>query len=154
MDPPASIPTSAAATATASASVQHVTKRSSDELLRKFADSCNEAEASAKKKAIRALSKQRKRSRKSGEFDQSESPSNGKSSSLVERRSLLPVVAGTKNKGLLLRQLGVHGRSRDIRNKSLFGTIHKTWRRTIEGASKVFMEKHYNRHRRLINDIV
>ncbi|KAM5559039.1 hypothetical protein ABKV19_020599 [Rosa sericea] len=152
MDPPTPIPTPA--TATASASVQHVTKRSSDELLRKFADSCNEAEASARKKAIRALSKQRKKSRKSGEFDQSESPSNGKSSSLVERRSLLPVVAGTKNKGLLLRQLGVHGRSRDIRNKSLFGTIHKTWRRTIEGASKVFMEKHYNRHRRLINDIV
>ncbi|PRQ44476.1 hypothetical protein RchiOBHm_Chr3g0479681 [Rosa chinensis] len=154
MDPPTSIPTTATATATASASVQHVTKRSSDELLRKFADSCNEAEASARKKAIRELSKQRKKSRKSGEFDQSESASNGKSSSLVERRSLLPVVAGTKNKGLLLRQLGVHGRSRDIRNKSLFGTIHKTWRRTIEGASKVFMEKHYNRHRRLINDIV
>lgn len=32
--------------------------------------------------------------------------------------------------------------------------IVQTWRRTIEGASKVFMEKHYNRHKRLINDIV
>ncbi|KAK9921682.1 hypothetical protein M0R45_030184 [Rubus argutus] len=147
MDPPTPT-TTVTATATASASVQHVTKRSSDELLRKFADSGDEASASVKKQVVKVLSKQRKRSRKSGEFDQCESPSNGKSSSLVEKRSLLP--AGTKNKALF-RQLGVHGRSRDIRNKSLFGTIHKTWRRTIEGASKVFMEKHYNRHRRLIS---
>jgi len=33
-------------------------------------------------------------------------------------------------------------------------TLLQTWRRTVEGASRVFMEKHYNRHKRLINDIV
>lgn len=141
MDPPTPTPTPTrtTVTATASASVQHVTKRSSDELLRKFADSGDEAEASAKKQVARVLSKQRKRSRKSGEFDQCESPSNGKSSSLVEKRSLLP--AGTKNKALL-RQLGVHGRSRDIRNKSLFGTIHKV--RFLSLQLHVFQSSLYN----------
>ncbi|BBH07446.1 hypothetical protein Prudu_019386, partial [Prunus dulcis] len=118
--------------AATSASVQHVNKKSSDELLRKFADSGDEAEEAPEKKQVIRVSKRRK------------------------RRSLLPA-AGTKNKALL-RQLGVHGRAsqlraRDIRNKSFFGAIHKTWRRTIEGASKVFMEKHYNRHKRLISDI-
>ncbi|KAF2289476.1 hypothetical protein GH714_036537 [Hevea brasiliensis] len=31
---------------------------------------------------------------------------------------------------------------------------HHTWRKTLEGASKVFLEKHYNRHRRLISEVV
>jgi len=30
----------------------------------------------------------------------------------------------------------------------------QTWRRTVEGASRVFLEKHYHRHKRLINDSV
>ncbi|KAM0993145.1 hypothetical protein ACFX2I_008862 [Malus domestica] len=146
------------ATPTTCASVQHVTKKSSDELLRKFADSGDEADAPASKRMVVRVSKRRKRSRVNGEGDhQCESPSNGKTTGLVERRSLLP--AGTKNKALF-RKIGIHGgrgshlRATDIRNKSLFRSIHKTWRRTIEGASKVFMEKHYNRHKRLINDIV
>ncbi|KAI5318614.1 hypothetical protein PRUPE_7G077000 [Prunus persica] len=157
MDPlPTPTPTPTPAPAATSASVQHVNKKSSDELLRKFADSGDEAEEAPEKKQVIRVSKRRKvRNRASGEGEQCESPSNGKNS-LVERRSLLPA-AGTKNKALL-RQLGVHGRAsqlraRDIRNKSFFGAIHKTWRRTIEGASKVFMEKHYNRHKRLISDI-
>ncbi|XP_009369540.2 uncharacterized protein LOC103958940 [Pyrus x bretschneideri] len=145
-------------TPTTCSSVQHVTKKSSDELLRKFADSGDEADASARKQLAVRMSKRRKRSRLNGEGDhQCDSPSNGRSTGLVERRSLLP--AGTKNKALF-RKIGIHGgrashlRATDIRNKSLFGSIRKTWRRTIEGASKVFMEKHYNRHKRLINDIV
>ncbi|CAL5409179.1 unnamed protein product [Camellia sinensis] len=28
-----------------------------------------------------------------------------------------------------------------------------TWRKTVDGASKVFLEMHYNRHKRLTNDI-
>lgn len=31
--------------------------------------------------------------------------------------------------------------------------LMQTWRNTIEGASKVFLEKHRNRHKRLINEI-
>ncbi|XP_009376140.2 uncharacterized protein LOC103964876 [Pyrus x bretschneideri] len=151
-------PTCNTTTAAASASVQHVTKKSSDELLRKFADSGDEAEVPARKQlAVRVSKRRKRRSRVNGDGDQQcESPLSGKSG-LVERRSLLP--AGTKSKALF-RKIGIHGgrashlRARDIRNKSLFGTIHKTWRMAIEGASKVFMEKHYNRHKRLINDIV
>ncbi|GMY14108.1 hypothetical protein FCV25MIE_09347 [Fagus crenata] len=137
------------------AQVQHVNKKSSDELLRKFAelgsDSGNEALA---KKELR-VSKRRKRSRIIREGDQCESPSSGIGTSLVERRSLLPL--GPTRRSALLWQFGLGRprlRARDIKNKSLLGTIEKTWRKTVEGASKVFIEKHYHRHKRLINDIV
>lgn len=36
----------------------------------------------------------------------------------------------------------------------IFWRFVQTWRKTVEGASRVFMEKHYNRHKRLINDVV
>ena len=103
--------------------VQHVNKKSSDELLRKFAD---DEEALAKSKELLRLSKRRRRSQESRECDQCESPTNGQGSKLVERRSLLPTQA---KKSVLLRQLGIHGRARlkgrEIRHKSLFGTIEK-----------------------------
>lgn len=35
-----------------------------------------------------------------------------------------------------------------------FHDLLQTWRRTVEGASRVLLEKHYNRHKRLINDSV
>ncbi|XP_030927348.1 uncharacterized protein LOC115953724 [Quercus lobata] len=136
-----------------SATVQHVNKKSSDELLKKFAemgsDSGDEAPA---RKELRVL-KRRKRGRIIREGGQCDSPSN--STSLVERRSLLPLVPTRRSE--LLRQLGIGRtklRARDIKNKSLLGTIEKTWRKTVEGASKVFIEKHHNRHKRLINDTV
>ncbi|KAK7285484.1 hypothetical protein RJT34_20257 [Clitoria ternatea] len=118
------------------AKVQHVTKKSSDELLRKFAEVGSD--------------EKRKKRRKKRREDERECESGG--TAVVERRSLLPPKV-TRRSTVLLRQL----RARDVRNKSsmsLFGTIHKTWRRTVEGASRVFMEKHYHRHKRLINDIV
>ncbi|XP_010497287.1 PREDICTED: uncharacterized protein LOC104774354, partial [Camelina sativa] len=72
---------------------------------------------------------------------------------LVERkRLLLAAPAASKRRSLFLRQLA-SGKSQ-LRNKSLVRTIGKTWRKTMEGASRVFIEKHYNRHRRLINDVV
>ncbi|KAF5474049.1 hypothetical protein F2P56_005988 [Juglans regia] len=136
------------------AKVQHVNKKSSDELLRKFAElDSDSAEEAPGRKELR-VSKPRKRSRRTRmrEGDQCESPSNG-STSLLERRSLLPLAV--KRRSALLRQLGI-GRSsfRARDNKSILGRIEKTWHKTVEGASKVFMEKHYHRHKRLINDIV
>ncbi|TKY53255.1 hypothetical protein E2542_SST24781 [Spatholobus suberectus] len=113
--------------------VQHVTKKSSDELLRKFAEVGDSNNAPKKKK---------KRREEGG-------------TALAERRSLLAPAATRKT--ALLRQIGIgraHLRTRDFRNKYLLGTIPKTWRRTVEGASRVFMERHYHRHKRLINDIV
>ncbi|KAG4913063.1 hypothetical protein AAZX31_19G133800 [Glycine max] len=120
------------------AKVQHVTRKSSDELLRKFAEAgSNEA----------GKNKRRKKKKRESECD-CDSPMNG-GAAVVERRSLLP--PKVTRRSVLLRQLRV----RDVRNKSsLFGTIHKTWRITVESASRVFLEKHYHRHKRLINDIV
>ncbi|XVE61259.1 hypothetical protein DITRI_Ditri06bG0025400 [Diplodiscus trichospermus] len=145
-----------------SVQVQHVTKKSSDELLRKFAElEDDENKGGAVRKELRMVLKRRKRSgwarrRESGGHGQCESPSgNGSSASLVERKWLLPPAATRRS--TLRRQLGIGKsqlRAREIRNRSLFGTIEKTWRKTIEGASKIFMEKHYNRHRRLVNDVV
>lgn len=91
------------------AKVQHVTRKSSDELLRKFAEAgSNEA----------GKNKRRKKKKRESECD-CDSPMNG-GAAVVERRSLLP--PKVTRRSVLLRQLRV----RDVRNKSsLFGTIHK-----------------------------
>ncbi|KAL3755410.1 hypothetical protein ACJRO7_002458 [Eucalyptus globulus] len=133
------------------AAVQHVDRKRSDQLLSKFADSGD------KRKDPRAP-KRRRRDRRvaaAGPLSPEGSVDLSESQVLGERRSLLPPA---KRRSALLRKLGVVKRSqqgaRDIRNKSLLGAIEKTWRRTVEGASRVFMEKHYNRHNRLISDAV
>ncbi|MED6130425.1 hypothetical protein PIB30_000929 [Stylosanthes scabra] len=161
------------ADADADAKVQHVTKKSSDELLRKFAELGSEE--STRKKHL-SLTTRLKKSRPFRRDDDSGA------SAVVERRSLLPPAVTRRT--ALLRPL----RARDVRNRSLLGTIQKvshhsppfplqlvmnmsilllphmvcvfhysllqTWRRTVEGASRAFIEKHYHRHKRLINDIV
>ncbi|KAK0584190.1 hypothetical protein LWI29_014817 [Acer saccharum] len=137
-----------------SSTVQHINKKSSDELLRKFAQVGSD---SIGKEVVLRVSKRPKRSSTRTRRDSTdESPSNNNGNSLVERKWLLPPAATRRS--ALLRQLGIgrsHLRSsRDINNRSLFGTIEKTWRRTVQGASRVFMEKHYNRHKRLINDVL
>uniref|UniRef100_A0A5B7BXN2 Uncharacterized protein n=1 Tax=Davidia involucrata TaxID=16924 RepID=A0A5B7BXN2_DAVIN len=135
------------------ARVQHVPKASSDQLLSKFAEVGSESDEKAAAKKEIQLSKRRKRSRTTRVGDHCESPSNC-STTLVERKSLLP--PATRRSVALIRKLGIGRakvRARDLKNKSILGTIEKTWRKTVEGASKVFMEKHYNRHKRLINDI-
>ncbi|CAK8543354.1 unnamed protein product [Lathyrus sativus] len=132
-------PTATVTTAT-DAKVQRVTKKSSDELLRKFAEV-----GTNQKKELRII-KRRKKMKENQCENQSPSKTG---TAVVERRSLLPPTVSRRS--VLLRQLRV----RDNRNKSsILGTIQKTWRRTVEGASRVFMEKHYHRHKRLINDIV
>ncbi|XP_019187624.1 PREDICTED: uncharacterized protein LOC109182058 [Ipomoea nil] len=129
----------------AAAKVQHVTKASSDELLRKFAEVGSESED---KRELRIV-KRRKKSQLAV------AAAAGKEAAVVERKSLL-APAGSKRSAALIRHLGIgkaRVRARELRNRSFMGTIEKTWRKTIGGASKVFMEKHYNRHKRLINDI-
>ncbi|KAJ8900132.1 hypothetical protein K2173_024248 [Erythroxylum novogranatense] len=139
--------------------VQRVTKKSSDELLRKFADD-DEAGSKANPQELmivmmRVVSKRRKRSSRR-EFDDGDTCFDISTSALAERSSLLaPVI---RKQSVLVRQLGI-GRSRlrvikDIKNKSVLAVIEKTWRKTLEGASKLLLEKRYNRHRRLINDVV
>ncbi|KAI6696677.1 hypothetical protein NL676_016796 [Syzygium grande] len=130
----------------APAAVQHVDRKRSDQLLSKFADETKDPRAP----------KRRRRDRRSplspgGSADLSESQASG------ERWSLLAPPAA-KRRSVLLRRLVLVQRpqrgARDIRNRSLLGAIEKTWRRTVEGASRAFMEKHYHRHKRLISDAV
>ncbi|XP_058207554.1 uncharacterized protein LOC131320740 [Rhododendron vialii] len=120
---------------TAPSTVQQVTKASSDELLRKFAQ-------------IGDTKRRRKRTwPAAGVIDDQ--------SAGLEGKSLLPPAVDRRS-AALIRRLGM-GRSRlrarGFKNRSVLGTIEKTWRNTVEGASKVFLEKHRNRHKRLINEI-
>ncbi|EFH58080.1 hypothetical protein ARALYDRAFT_483297 [Arabidopsis lyrata subsp. lyrata] len=122
--------------------ITHVNKKSSDELLRKFADPDDVDESKSTKRRKKSA---KNSSRENGVDIESNSIS------LVERKRLL-LAPASKRRSLFLRQLA-SGKSH-LRNKSLVRTIGKTWRKTMEGASRVFIEKHYNRHRRLINDVV
>ncbi|CAL5345385.1 unnamed protein product [Camellia sinensis] len=85
----------------------------------------------------------------------SSSSSLSRRASLVERKSLLPAVAAsTRMSSALIRRLGIGRsrlRSRDFKNMSIFATIDKC--KTVDRASKVFLEMLYNRHKRLTNDI-
>ncbi|CAF1801892.1 hypothetical protein HID58_058177 [Brassica napus] len=126
--------------------IQHVNRKSSDELLRKFADPDDLDEPT----------KSTKRPRKSATRNSRENgvdvESNTNATGLVERKRLLLAPAASKRRSMFLRQIA-SGKSH-LKNKSLVRTIGKTWRKTMEGASRVFIEKHYNRHRRLINDVL
>ncbi|KAI3982334.1 hypothetical protein MKX01_037867 [Papaver californicum] len=135
--------------------IQHVNKLPSDQLLRKFA--AMEEDYLSKKKQDSILKRDRKRCKK--DIDANKENDNSPSRNMiVERRSLLPITNRRSSSGLL-RKIGI-GRSsqvikaREMKNKSFVRAIGKTWRKAVEGASKVFVEKHYNRLNRLINDFV
>ncbi|CAA7057101.1 unnamed protein product [Microthlaspi erraticum] len=125
-----------------STKIQHVNRKSSDELLRKFADPDVDYSKSTKR---------RRKSDSSNSRETSVDMESNNAIGMVERKRLL-LAPASKRRSLFLRQLAT-GKSH-LRNKSLVRTIGKTWRKTMEGASRVFIEKHYNRHRRLINDVV
>lgn len=111
--------TATTTTATADAKVQHVTKKSSDELLRKFAEA--DSDGSGQKKDLLRVAKRQKKMRREHHCDSSSS------TAVVERRSLLPPVVTRRS--VLLRQL----RARDIRNRSsLLGTIHKVRAQNVQ----------------------
>nr|XP_043612171.1 uncharacterized protein LOC122583861 [Erigeron canadensis] len=144
---PTSTSTSTAAT------VQHVTKASSDQLLNKFAalDSPEQTKRSLKrqKRALHSLSPPVVSNTTTSRNRRESSEFGGSSTLVVERKSLLLPV---RRSSALVRIGKAHFRSRNFRNRSFFGTLGKTWRRTVDGASNIFMEKQYNRHKRLLSD--
>lgn len=111
-------------------SVQHVNRKCSNELLRKFSNSGDEGDGSEPEltsalKRWKRSSRARVSSRAAREsYD---SPIHGSGGSLVERRSLLP--AATRRRSVLLQRLGIvrsaQLRARDIRNRSVLGAIEK-----------------------------
>ncbi|KAF9597266.1 hypothetical protein IFM89_016407 [Coptis chinensis] len=105
--------------------VQHVTKASSDELLSKFAEMDSESRNKMSRKRDLQIIKRSKKCRRDSNNENCESPStNG--TGLVERKSLIP--RGTR-RSTVLRRLGIRGmsqlRAREVKNKSLLGTIEK-----------------------------
>ncbi|XP_068640945.1 uncharacterized protein [Aristolochia californica] len=132
--------------------VQHVNKASSDELLRKFAELEAEHDGKQARKLDVRLHSRRKRLKVAGDREDRESPvRNG--GCLVERKSLLP---RANQRSVLLRQLRLKRaevRAREIFFSAFFLTnIEKTWRKTVEGASKMLLERHRNQHVRLRNE--
>ncbi|THU67096.1 hypothetical protein C4D60_Mb05t21050 [Musa balbisiana] len=151
------------------AKVQHVSKASSDELLRKFAEIDADPPARAPAHLLRAPIVVRKKSRRAVSAlsaRELSSPSDEairatrrrrrrSSGGLGEWKSLLPI--SNRRPASLLRRMGIR-RSEDggASGIALFlaAALEKTWRKTVEGASKMFVEKQRQNHVRLISDMV
>ncbi|KAJ0968857.1 hypothetical protein J5N97_021734 [Dioscorea zingiberensis] len=152
-----------------SCTVQRVTKASSDQLLRKFAELESDSPAGARKpQLLLGPIVRKKRSNKvisalgAREIRASSTALDAPiarrriSGNRAEWNSLLPL--SSRRSKSLVRKLGI-GRS-DSGNRDIAGiacilaALEKTWRRTIEGASRMFVEKHCNTHVRLISDAV
>ncbi|CAH9107670.1 unnamed protein product [Cuscuta europaea] len=144
----------------AAATVQHVTRSSSDELLRKFAEVGGSL--SEDRRQLRLVKRLKRRElalfaaagarRRSSSIYCGREAANGSGATVVERKSLLSPPAykrPTPHFGIGK----VRVRARELNNRSFVATLVKTWRKTVEGASKIFLEKqkHYNQHKRLIN---
>ncbi|KAI3811684.1 hypothetical protein L1987_21412 [Smallanthus sonchifolius] len=147
--------TIATPTPTPTTTVQHITKVSSDELLSKFAE-LDSPDDHRSKKSLRLFKRQKRAAQLTPPVTRRESSEFAGGTILAERKSLLPpVVSARRYSGTaaLVRQLKFgrsNFRARNFRKRSFFGTIEKTWQRTLDGASNVFMEKQYNRHKHLL----
>ncbi|OAY75444.1 hypothetical protein ACMD2_08847 [Ananas comosus] len=153
------------ATSDACATIQHVSRASSEELLRKFADpDAGERESGSEfdravaslRGDLRALLRaapavaalHRKRSSRrvasglSARPDALPSAKRRRSCGGAEWRAGLLLPASSRKQAPLLRRIGIL-RSDDA-----------TWRKTVAGASKMFVEKHCSNHVRLISDMV
>nr|XP_010907380.1 uncharacterized protein LOC105034056 [Elaeis guineensis] len=148
---------------TSSATVEHVTRASSDELLRKFAELDADQPARSSRTSARLPIVRRKRSRRvmSGLAARdlatggAEAPTTRRrrSGGVAEWKALLPATASSRRSKSLLRRMGI-GPGDAVGIKLLLAALEKTWRKTMEGASKMFVEKHCNKHVRLMSDIV
>uniref|UniRef100_A0A0D9VP15 Uncharacterized protein n=1 Tax=Leersia perrieri TaxID=77586 RepID=A0A0D9VP15_9ORYZ len=153
-------------------SVQHVAKASSDELLRKFADP--DAHSKQITPPRRSLALRRKRSSRrvaSGlsAREYHESSSGVELAAPKRRRSiggstewraglLLPTTTASARKG---GGGGSHSRRGGAARLDdaagigiLLAALERTWRKTVAGASKMFVERHRTNHVMLISDMV
>ncbi|CAL9133894.1 unnamed protein product [Musa acuminata var. zebrina] len=140
------------------AKVQHVSKASSDELLRKFAE-LDDGTPAGPSALLRHASPlvTRKRSRRTvsaGDEAVRARRRRKNKGGLAERKSLLPI--SNRRPASLLLKMGIRRPEDGAPGIGLVLAIalEKTWRKTVEGASKVFVEKHHQKHVRLISDMV
>ncbi|KAM0886384.1 hypothetical protein ACQ4PT_029728 [Festuca glaucescens] len=147
-------------------SVQHVAKASSDELLRKFADPDDDA---SKNQHLtpprRSLALRRKRSSRRVASGLSARDSDATGTDLAAPKRRRSIGGSTDwRAGLLLptttassaRKGGGGGAGRlDEAGIALFlAALERTWRKTVRGASKMFVERHRTSHVQLISDMV
>ncbi|GAB2266911.1 hypothetical protein Dimus_001900 [Dionaea muscipula] len=140
--------------------VQHISRASSDQLLQKFADTggpdLNKSRRASTKRTLAVVLK--RRLQRSGDYVSDHRTLPGDLDAIGDRRLLLPPVTGRSG---MLRPIRSRIRSSrlrdrdhrdDVMHKSVIGTIKKTWRKAVGDATRMFIEKNYNRHRRLNND--
>uniref|UniRef100_A0A0D3FDB4 Uncharacterized protein n=1 Tax=Oryza barthii TaxID=65489 RepID=A0A0D3FDB4_9ORYZ len=139
-------------------SVQHVARASSDELLRKFADP--DAHAKQITPPRRSLALRRKRSsRRSGA--ELAAPKRRRSiggSTEWKAGLLLPTTStasARKGSAASHSRRGGAARLDDAAGIGLLlAALERTWRKTVAGASKMFVERHRTNHVLLISDMV
>ncbi|KAL5219690.1 hypothetical protein ABZP36_020374 [Zizania latifolia] len=151
-------------------SVQHVARASSDELLRKFADP-DAAQSKQLAPPRRNLALRRKRSsRVASGLSARDSGSTASGVELAapkRRRSiggstewkaglLLPTTTASARKGGASHsRRGGASRLDDAAGIGLLlAALERTWRKTVAGASKMFVERHRTNHVLLISDMV
>ncbi|KAF7062073.1 hypothetical protein CFC21_068716 [Triticum aestivum] len=159
-------------------SVQHVAKASSDELLRKFADP-DDGDSSNQRSTPprRSLALRRKRSsrRVASGLSARDSSASGADLELAapkRRRSiggstdwrvglLLPTTTTASSSSAAARKgNGGHARAKRGARLDEAGVAHflaaleRTWKKTVAGASRMFVERHRSSHVQLISDMV
>lgn len=114
-------------TTAAAATIQHVTKASSDQILSKFAE-LDSPDNYSSKKILRLMKRQKRLAQSVQPIVTKRRESSEFTGGIVERKSLLiPVVTARRSSGAgaLVRVGKAHFRSRNFRNRSFFGTIDK-----------------------------
>ncbi|GJN30163.1 hypothetical protein PR202_gb18449 [Eleusine coracana subsp. coracana] len=150
-------------------SVQHVAKASSDELLRKFADPDARSPVTPPR---RSLALRRKRSSRRVASGLSARDSDAWAAGTTElaapkrRRSiggstdwraglLLPTTTAAASARKAQVRRGGAARLDDAAGIGLLlAALERTWRKTVAGASKMFVERHRTNHVLLISDMV
>ncbi|KAJ1298980.1 hypothetical protein BS78_01G496100 [Paspalum vaginatum] len=144
-------------------SVQHVAKASSDELLRKFADP-DARPAAAGTPPRRSLALRRKRSSRRVASGLSARDSDAAELAEPKRRRSIGGSADWRA-GLLLPTTTAAASARKAQPRRvrlddaagigiLLAALERTWRKTVAGASKMFVERHRTNHVLLISDMV
>ncbi|XP_074587925.1 uncharacterized protein LOC141843795 [Curcuma longa] len=160
---------------TAVPNVQRVSKASSDELLRKFAELDADPPArpysprppssatarifapmDVRKKSCRAIAALSSRELTSSYTDGRPARRRRTSAGPAEWKSLLPLANRRPSSKSLLRRIGIQRSDDAAPGIGLFLVIalEKTWRKTMASASKMIVEKHCQKHVRLISDNV
>ncbi|ONL93233.1 uncharacterized protein [Zea mays] len=139
-------------------SVQHVGRASSDELLRKFADpDAPRAAATPPRRSLKRSSRRVASGLSARDSDASAAA--GVTAAALAAPKRRRSIGGST--GLLLPTASARkARARRARADDaagiglLLAALERTWRKTVAGASKMFVERHRTNHVLLISDMV